>query len=122
MQQAEVRPHPEYVIVLTTLPPDHDAAALARTLVDEHLAACVNIQTEMESVYWWKGRVEQERERQIVIKTRAARVDDLVARVGQLHPYEVPEVLVIPVLAGSDAYLGWVSAATEPPDVVPPGR
>jgi len=113
MQQASIRPHPEYVIVLTTLPPDRDAAAFARALVEERLAACVNIQPEMESVYRWKDRVEQDRERQIVIKTRVARVDAVIGRIEQLHPYEVPELLVIPVLAGSERYLGWVSGATE---------
>ena len=122
MQQAALHARPEYAIVLTTLPPDHDAAAFARALIEERLAACVNIQSEMESVYWWKGRIERDRERQIVIKTRAARIDALVRRVEQLHPYEVPEVLVIPVLAGSEKYLGWVSGETEEPSADSSGR
>lgn len=108
--------NPEYVIVLTTLPPGHDAAAFARALVEERLAACVNIQAEMESVYRWQGRIEQDRERQVVIKTRAARIDALLGRVEELHPYDVPELLVIPVLAGSERYLSWVSVATEGPE------
>jgi periplasmic divalent cation tolerance protein len=122
MQQAAIHPHPEYVIVLTTLPPDHDAAGFARALVEERLAACVNIWSEMESVYCWKDRIERDRERQIVIKTRAARVEAVIRRIEQLHPYEVPEVLVIPVLAGSERYLGWVSVATEEPNADSPGR
>lgn len=108
--------NPEYVIVLTTLPPSHDAAAFARALVEERLAACVNIQAEMESVYRWQGRIEQDRERQVVIKTRAARIDALLGRVEELHPYDVPELLVIPILAGSERYLSWVSVATEGPE------
>ena len=122
MQQAAIHPHPEYVIVLTTLPPDHDAAGFARALVEERLAACVNIWSEMESVYCWKDRIERDRERQIVIKTRAARVEAVIRRIEQLHPYEVPEVLVIPVLAGSERYLGWASGATEEPNADSPGR
>jgi periplasmic divalent cation tolerance protein len=122
MQQAAIRPHPEYVIVLTTLPADHDAAAFARALVDERLAACVSVHAEMESVYRWKDRIEQERERQVVIKTRAARVEAVIGRVEQLHPYEVPELLVIPVLNGSEEYLGWVSGVTQVPDADSPPR
>ncbi len=96
------------VIVLTTLGADADASALARTLVEERLAACVNVLAPMSSTYRWKGSVDREREQQLVIKTSAARVAALEARLRALHPYEVPEFLVIPVEGGSDAYLGWI--------------
>lgn len=99
-------------IVLTTLPADHDAAALARVLVDERLAACVNVLEPMTSVYRWQGAVQMDRERQIVIKTPPERVDALRARLAALHPYEVPEFLVLPVAAGSEAYLRWVRENT----------
>ena len=94
-------------IVLTTLGADADAAAIARTLIDERLAACVNILPPMTSVYRWQGRVEQDREQQTVIKTASDRVDALQARLRQLHPYELPEFLVLDA-TGSDAYLAWV--------------
>ena len=94
-------------IVLTTLGADADAAAIARTLIDERLAACVNILPPMTSVYRWQGKVEQDREQQIVIKTAADRVNALQARLRQLHPYELPEFLVLDA-TGSDAYLAWV--------------
>jgi len=94
-------------IVLTTLGADADAAALARILVEERLAACVNILPPMTSVYRWQGKVEQEREQQIVIKTASDRVPALEARLRQLHPYELPEFLVLQG-GGSDAYLAWV--------------
>jgi periplasmic divalent cation tolerance protein len=94
-------------IVLTTLGADVDAAAIARTLVDERLAACVNILPPMTSVYRWQGKVEQDREQQVVIKTGADRVAALQARLRELHPYELPEFLVLDA-TGSEAYLAWV--------------
>jgi periplasmic divalent cation tolerance protein len=102
----------EYVVVLTTMPADGDAAAFARALVDERLAACVNLMPPMESVYRWEGRIEQETERQIVIKTARDRLVLLWDRVRELHPYEVPEFVVIPIIDGSDAYLRWVKEST----------
>ena len=98
----------EAVIVLTTLAADADAAALARTLVEERLAACVNVLPPMTSVYQWEGRVQEEREHQLVIKTVAGRLPALEARLHELHPYEVPEFLVLTAAAGSEAYLRWV--------------
>ena len=99
---------PDVVLVLTTLPADADGAAFARTLVEERLAACVNVLPVMTSVYRWKGTIEQDREQQLVIKTTAGRVGALKARVRALHPYDVPELLVIPTREGSVDYLAWV--------------
>ena len=101
------------IVVLTTVSTADAAHRLAQTLVEERLAACVNILAEMRSVYRWKGRVEQEVEQQLVIKTSAARLDALRARLVDLHPYELPEVLVLPVVAGSERYLQWVREETE---------
>jgi periplasmic divalent cation tolerance protein len=101
-----------FVILLTTVPADADATPLARALVDERLAACVNISEPMTSVYRWKGDVQADRERQLVIKTRADRVEALRDRLLALHPYDVPELLVLPVTGGSDAYLAWLSEST----------
>jgi len=94
-------------IVLTTLGADADAAAIARTLIEERLAACVNILPAMTSIYRWQGKVEQDREQHMVIKTASGRVADLQARLRQLHPYELPEFLVLDA-TGSEAYLAWV--------------
>ena len=98
----------DIVLVLTTLGADADAVALARVLVDERLAACVNILPPMTSIYRWKNAVEQDREQQVVMKTTAGRVAALEARLRQLHPYELPEFLVITASGGSAAYLDWV--------------
>jgi periplasmic divalent cation tolerance protein len=105
--------NPEYVVVLTTLPGDADGAALGRSLVEEKLAACVNLLPAMESVYRWEGRVEQETERQVVIKTSRERVAALWERIRELHPYEVPEFLVLPIIDGNEAYLRWVGEVTK---------
>jgi len=102
----------EYVMVLTTLPTDADGAAFARRLVEERLAACVNLLAPMESIYTWDGNIETESERQLVIKTSRERVVALWERVRELHPYDVPEFLVLPIVDGSDAYLRWVAEST----------
>ena len=102
----------DVVLVLTTLGASADADAFARTLVEERLAACVNVLPLMSSTYRWKGAVERDDERQLVIKTTGARVAALQERVRELHPYETPEFLVLPVAGGSDAYLGWVEEST----------
>jgi periplasmic divalent cation tolerance protein len=98
-------------IVLTTLGAEADAAVLARTLVQERLAACVNILPVMTSVYWWKGAVAEDRELQLVIKTAPDKLAALEARLHQLHPYEVPEFLVLATTGGSAAYLAWLRDA-----------
>jgi periplasmic divalent cation tolerance protein len=98
----------DVVIVFTTLGADADATAFAHTLVEERLAACVNILPPMISIYRWKAGIERDREQQLIIKTTSASLGSLEARVRELHAYEVPEFLVIPATGGSDAYLTWV--------------
>ena len=95
-------------LVLTTLGASADYDRFARTLVDERLAACVNVLPPMRSTYRWKGTVEQDDERQVVIKTTADRVEALRARVGELHPYELPEFIVLAVADGDRGYLDWI--------------
>ena len=100
----------EFVIALTTFPANGDVDAFARTLVEERLAACVNVLPGVRSIYRWKGAVEEASEVMLVAKTRASRAAALAARVRALHPYELPEVLALPVTDGSRAYLRWVVA------------
>ena len=105
-------PSDQFIIVLTTYPLDKDADILAATLVEERLAACVNILPPMRSVYRWKDAVERADERQIVIKTTKARLTALEARIRKLHPYDVPEFVVVPIDSGSADYLSWLSDST----------
>ena len=101
-------PASRVVIVLTTLPADADAGAFGEALVTERLAACVSIGAEMTSVYAWKGAIERARERAVLMKTVTANVPLIKARLATLHPYDVPELLVLPVADGGEAYLAWV--------------
>ena len=103
----------DLVLILTTLGVDVDADAFARTLVEERLAACVNVGPPMTSWYRWKGGIDSATERQLVIKTTIARMTALEGRMRQLHPYELPEFLVVPTMGGSDAYLGWARTSVE---------
>ena len=98
----------EMVFVLTTLAADADASGFARMLVDEKLAACVSILPPMTSVYRWKSIVEEAREQQLVIKTTTSRVAALQERFGSLHPYELPEFVVLQPQDVSRMYAEWV--------------
>jgi periplasmic divalent cation tolerance protein len=100
------------VLILTTLGASTDAAAFARVLVSERLAACVNVLPPMTSVYRWKGSIEEEREQQLVIKTTTDRVAAIEARFQELHPYELPEFLVLSATA-SASYVDWLGGCVE---------
>jgi periplasmic divalent cation tolerance protein len=101
-------------IVLTTVAAGLPADVLAQSLVEERLAACVNILPPMTSVYRWRGRIERDAEQQLVIKTTSDRLAVLRVRLAALHPYELPELIVLPVMDGSPAYLDWVRSETTP--------
>jgi periplasmic divalent cation tolerance protein len=100
------------LVVLVTAPTAERAAEIARAVVEERLAACGNVLPAIRSIYRWQGEVHDEPEALLVLKTSRARLDALRARVLALHPYEVPEVLALPVEAGAAAYLAWIAAET----------
>jgi len=104
----------DFILVLTTLPADGEPEKLASQLVEERLAACVNILPAMRSVYRWKNAIERADKRQLVIKTTRARVTALESRLRALHPYDVPEFVVLPIDSGSAAYLSWLTESTRP--------
>ena len=101
----------EIAIVLTTIGADADAERLASALVEEQLVACVNVLPPMSSVYRWKGQVETDREQQLVMKTTPERLEALEKRLRELHPYELPEFIVLRG-AASQAYSAWVADST----------
>lgn len=103
------------LIALTTLPTAEAAAAVARTLVEEQLAACVNIVAGVRSIYRWQGAIVDDAEVLCLIKTTRDRVEALTARLVALHPYEVPELITLPVDGGNAPYLAWVLAQVTPP-------
>ena len=100
------------VVVLSTAPDDETAGVIARTLVEERLAACVSQVPQIRSVYHWQGEITEAAEILLIIKTHSRLAPELTRRLGELHPYEVPEILVLPVAAGSRAYLEWIMAET----------
>lgn len=103
------------LIVLCSCPDGAPAAQLAESLVTEALAACVNRLPGMVSHFRWEGRVQQDTETLLLIKTTQARLAALTARIGELHPYELPEVIAVPVVGGLEEYLDWVRASTSAP-------
>jgi periplasmic divalent cation tolerance protein len=96
--------------ILLTAPDVDTAERLGRALVEERLAACANVVPGVVSIFRWRGEVQREAEALVIVKTTAARVEAVRARVVALHPYDVPEVLVLPVLGGHEPYLQWVRA------------
>lgn len=100
------------LVVYSTCPDAACADRLARTLVEERLAACVNAVPGIRSTYRWQGQIEQADEVLLMIKTSRDRLDALTARLQELHPYELPEVLAVEVCDGLDAYLAWLTEQT----------
>ena len=96
------------VLVLVTIPGDADPEAFAGGLIGTGVAACVNVLPPMQSIYRWEGEVQVETERQVLIKTTSAAVPSLWQRVRDLHPYDVPEFIVVPIIDGNEAYLKWI--------------
>lgn len=106
-------------IVMSTAPDESTAGRLAETLVAEDLAACVSRLPGLRSTYRWQGRMCDEAEVLLIIKTSAARLATLCARLEALHPYEVPEVIALPIVAGSERYLAWLGQTGAEPDREP---
>lgn len=101
------------LLVLTTAGSENEARTIADTLVERKLAACVNIVPRIQSVYRWEGKVEQAEECLLLIKTVKAREDQVRAAIRELHTYELPECIAIPIESGSADYLKWLSASVE---------
>ena len=103
------------VMILTTMPDDERWESLARTLVEERLAACVSVSDPMTSIYRWREMIERERERQLLIKTSRSLVERVRTRLNELHPYELPEFLVVEIADGGADYVAWLTAQTSSP-------
>ncbi len=97
-----------FITVFCTVPNQEDAIRIARTLVEEKLAACCNIVPGLTSLYFWKGEICQDPELLLIIKTMESAFDALKERIRQLHPYDVPEIIALPIIKGHQAYLNWV--------------
>lgn len=100
------------ILVFCTVPDNDTAERLAKTLVEEKLAACVNCAGASRSVYRWEGKVEGAVEITLTIKTVSGRYDAVETKIRSMHPYELPEILAVPVLCGLDPYLEWLNSET----------
>lgn len=99
----------DVVVVMITVPSGEVGERIATVLVEERLAACVNIIPGIRSIFSWEGRTQEERELLLLVKTQAGKVSDLETRVRDTHPYSVPEILALPAVAGYEPYLAWVA-------------
>jgi periplasmic divalent cation tolerance protein len=96
------------IVILVTAGSEAEAESIAKALVEEQLAACVNILSPMRSIYRWQGKVADDREWLLVIKTQAERFAAVAAKVKAVHSYQVPEVIALPIVAGAEGYLRWL--------------
>jgi len=104
---------PEFIVVYVTAPGEKEAAALARALVESRLAACVSIVHSVRSIYAWQGRIEDDNELLMIIKTQRHLFDRLSAKVREIHSYDVPEIIALPIVEGSPDYLKWLKESTD---------
>ena len=105
--------HLPFIQVTTTTATEGDARRIAASLVEQRLAACVQIEGPLESVYWWQGQVEQAREWRCTIKTRGSLFEAVAQAISRLHPYDCPEILATPIIRCNQAYQAWLEEQLE---------
>lgn len=103
------------IVVFVTASSEEEADRIGRSLVEERLAACVNLLPTVRSLFWWEGKVSEERETLMVLKTRRSLFPDLAKAVKALHSYQVPEIIALPIQNGSVDYLDWIQTVTSKP-------
>lgn len=106
-------PRPPHQLVLCTCPDQESALRLAERLVEERLAACANLVPGLVSVYQWQGELQRDPEVLMLLKTTAGRLAELTSRLRELHPYDLPEIIAVPITGGLPDYLSWVSECTD---------
>lgn len=104
---------PKGVVVLSTAPKEDEALSIARSLVEEKLVACVNVIPGVRSIYSWEGKVQDDAELLLVVKTTPQNSERVVQRIQELHSYTCPEAIVLPIAGGSTAYLSWLGEVTQ---------
>src|SRR5437868_10183826 len=105
-------PHTDAIVVLTTVASEDEAVTLVRGLLERRLIACGTLFPAARSLYRWQGKIADEHEVVVMLKTRSARLDSLRTAFAELHPYKVPELLALPVEAGTERYLEWINGET----------
>jgi periplasmic divalent cation tolerance protein len=104
---------PEFIVVFVTCGSEEEALKIAHSLVEERVAACVNLVSPVRSIYRWEGKIWDEKEWLLIIKTQKERFEELEKKVKSLHSYSVPEIIGLPITEGSSAYLKWLEEMTE---------
>ena len=99
-----------YALVYITTSGEEESKKIGRTVVEERLAGCVNIISAIESLYWWKGEIEEDKESILIAKTKVSNVENIIKRVKEIHSYENPAILAIPIINGSKEYLDYLDA------------
>jgi len=102
----------EFLLVFTTVPDEKIAQKIVKGLIEERLAACVTISASAQSYYWWEGKISKDCEHVLFIKTKATLFSKLEKKIQEIHPYEVPEIIAVPILKGSTRYLDWIAKET----------
>ncbi|MCK4885319.1 divalent-cation tolerance protein CutA [Candidatus Bathyarchaeota archaeon] len=103
-----------YIIVIITASNREEAVKIVRTLLEERLIACANIMDPVSSFFWWQGKIEEEKEVLVIMKSHETLFKKLSKRVMELHSYDTPEILALPIVNGSQSYLEWMKACLEP--------
>ncbi|MGQ4833936.1 MAG: divalent-cation tolerance protein CutA [Candidatus Asgardarchaeia archaeon] len=103
----------KYIQVLTTVEKEDDAKKISKVLLEKKLAACIQIIGPIKSMYWWKEKIEEATEYILAIKTKAGLYEELEKTIKEIHPYEVPEIIAIPIEKGLEDYLNWIKEVTK---------
>ena len=103
----------KYLLIITTVPDTKVGQIIAEKIINERLAACVTLSSPGQSLYWWKGKITQDQEHTLFIKTKKEAYRKLEEKIRQLHPYDIPEIIALPVYAGSKDYLNWIDNETQ---------
>jgi periplasmic divalent cation tolerance protein len=98
-----------YIIVFVTVSNSQEAEKIADVLLNERKAACVNMVSSVKSKFWWEGKIDSAEESMLIVKTRMSLFNEVVSRIKEVHSYEVPEIIAVPIIAGNDDYLRWIS-------------
>lgn len=101
------------ILVYCTVPNETVAETIAKAVVGKKMAACVNIVSQIRSIYTWKDKIEDEKELLLIMKSKKELFEDIVCCIKELHPYEVPEVIAMPIIEGNAEYLNWIDSNTE---------
>ena len=103
----------QYLLVMTTVPDTDVGKIIAEKIIEERLAACVTLQAASQSLYRWKGKITQDQEHTLYIKTKKEAYPKLEEKIRGIHPYDVPEIIALPILTGNKDYLGWIDSETQ---------